>query len=95
MATQKNQTPPSSGAPQWTYIVGAIGVIGTLIWAIASHFIPKAETPPAKPVAPASAPAAPAPAISVSGSGNATVVGSMTGGSISVNAPAAPASAGR
>ncbi len=93
MSEEQKPTTPS-GAPQWTYIVAAIGVIGTLIWTITSHFIPKPEAaPPAKPAVTASAPA-PAPAVTVSGSGNVGV-GTMSGGSINVNAPAAPASAAR
>ena len=89
MSEEQKPTTPS-GAPQWTYIVAAIGVIGTLIWTITSHFIPKPEAAPAKPPAVS----APAPAVTVSGSGNVGV-STMSGGSIHVNAPAASASAAR
>ena len=86
MSEEQKPMPPS-GPPQWTYAVGAIGVIGTLVWAVVSHFIPKPEAaPPAKPAATAPTPAPTTPSsVTVNGTGNVGV-GNMSGGSININA---------
>ena len=70
--------------PRWVLILGALVPVGSLVWAVVTHFVPKVEPP--KPPAPApvavAAPApAPAPSVSVSGSGNVGV-GVMSGGTI-------------
>ena len=36
-------TPAPSGAPRWTYPVGAIVGAGALLWGIVSYFTPKRE----------------------------------------------------
>ena len=69
--------PAPSGAPRWTYAVGAVVGAAALLWGIVSYFIPKPE-PPKPPVA---AVPAPAPSVNVEGTGNIGV-GSMTGGTI-------------
>ena len=74
--------PAPSGAPRWTYAVGAIVGAAALLWGIVSYFIPKPE-PPKPPVA---AVPAPAPSVNVDGTGNIGV-GSMTGGTITQVAP--------
>ena len=83
MAAAKN--PADSGAPKWTYVVATLVAVGTLVWAVASHFIPKAEE--SKPAG------AGGTSVTVSGSGN-VAVGTMSGGQISVGSggAAAPAS---
>jgi len=68
------------GAPRWTYVAAAIVAIGGLVWGIVSFFIPKPEVPKAPT-------AASAPTVSVSGSGSVGVA-TMSGGQISVGAPA-------
>ncbi len=83
-AKTKPNTP--SGAPRWTYAVGAIVGAATLIWAIASYFIPKPE--PAKP-APATPAAAPASSVTVSGDGSVGV-GTMQGGTINIGGGTPP-----
>jgi hypothetical protein len=73
-----------SGAPRWTYSLGAVvGAVG-LCWAIVSNFIPKPE--PVKPAL-VSAPMSPSGPISVTAPGNDNVViGQMTGGTITKGA---------
>lgn len=87
MATKSKPTTPQqpSGAPRWTYSLGAVvGAVG-LCWAIVSYFVPKPES--VKP-APASAPMSPSGPVSVTAPGNDNVVvGSMTGGTITKGAP--------
>ena len=68
--------PAPSGAPRWTYALGAIVGAAALLWGIVSYFIPKPE-PPKLPVAVVPAP----PSVNVDGTGNIGV-GSMTGGTI-------------
>ena len=75
--------PAPSGAPRWTYAVGAIVGAAALLWGIMSYFIPKPESPKA----PVAAVPAPAPSVNVDGTGNIGV-GSMTGGTITQGAPA-------
>ena len=58
-----------SGAPRWTYVVGALVGAAGLVWAVASHFIPKAETP--------KQPAASAPLPSYTASANASHAGNV------------------
>lgn len=76
------------GQPRWTHTVGLIVAIGTLVWSITSHFIPKPEPQVPRPTA-----VTPAPSVSVSGLGNVGV-GTMSGGQISVGIPAVPSKAG-
>ena len=68
------------GPPRWTFAAGAIVAIGGLGWGIVSYFIPKPE-PPRPPVA------APPPNVTVSGNGSVGV-GVISGGQISIGAPA-------
>ena len=75
--------PASSGAPRWTYAVGAIVGAAALLWGIVSYFIPKPE--PLKP--PVAAVPAPAPSVNVEGTGNIGV-GTMSGGTITQGAAA-------
>lgn len=82
--TSATPTPPA-GLPRWVLILGALVPVGSLVWAVVTHFVPKVE--PAKPPAPVAvaAPApVPAPSVTVSGSGN-VVVGPMSGGTINNN----------
>ena len=78
-----------SGAPRWTYAVAAIVSVVGAAWAIASHFIPKAE-PAAKPSMGAAGLASTpgAASVSVSGSGNVGMVNNS--GTITVGVPPAP-----
>ena len=41
----KNPTPGREGAPRWTYVAGTTVAVAGLIWAVASHFIPKPDSP--------------------------------------------------
>ena len=75
--------PAPSGAPRWTYAVGAIVGAAALLWGIVSYFIPKPE-PPKAPVA---AVPAPAPSVKVEGTGNIGV-GTMSGGTLTQGAAA-------
>ena len=75
--------PAPSGAPRWTYAVGAVVGAAALLWGIVSYFIPKPE-PPKPPVA---AVPAPVPSVNVDGTGNIGV-GTMTGGTITQGAAA-------
>jgi hypothetical protein len=68
------------GPPRWTYVAGSIVAIGGLVWGVVSYFIPKPELPKA----PATVSA---PGVTVSGNGSVGV-GTMSGGQISVGAPA-------
>lgn len=97
VAKPKAASSQPSGAPRWTYAVAAIVSAIGAAWAIASHFIPKAE-PAAKPSmgAASQAPTPGAASVSVSGSGNVGMVNNS--GTITVGAPAAlpePARAGK
>ena len=74
--------PAPSGAPRWTYAVGAVVGAAALLGGIVSYFIPKPE-PPKPPVA---AVPAPVPSVNVDGAGSIGV-GSMTGGTITQGAP--------
>lgn len=87
MSAKPKIAPAASGAPRWTYAVGAIVGVIALVWAIISFFIPKPE-PPKPPVvaAPAPAPSPPATSVTVEGTGNVGI-GTMSGGSINVGAP--------
>lgn len=78
--------PQPSGAPRWTYSLGAVVGAAGLCWAIVSHFFPKPE--PVKPAAPVSAPMSSSGPVSATASGNDNVVvGQMTGGTITKGAP--------
>ena len=76
--------PAPSGAPRWTYAVGAVGGAAALLWGIVSYFIPTPEAPKA----PVAAVPAPAPSVNVEGTGNIGV-GTMSGGTITQGAAAA------
>ena len=83
MAAKSKIAPAASGAPRWTYALGAIVGAAALLWGIVSYFIPKPEL--AKP--PVAAVPAPVPSVNVEGTGNIGV-GSMTGGTITQGAAA-------
>ena len=83
MATKAGASKDSSGIPRWTYVTGTILGICTLLWAVASHFIPKSESTKHEG-SPGSQGAA---SVSVSGSGSVGV-GNMSGGAITLGAPA-------
>lgn len=85
MATKTNAAKAKTGQPRWTYVLGALVATGTLVWAITSHFIPKAEPTP-RPTPTATPPAAPTTTVTVTGSGSVGV-GTMSGGEIKVGAP--------
>jgi hypothetical protein len=71
-----------SGAPRWTYAVGAIvGAVG-LVWGIVSSFIPK----PGDAAKAAPAATQPTTSVTVSGSGNVGV--GNNSGTINIGAPA-------
>ena len=83
MAAKPKIAPAASGAPRWTYAVGAIVGAAALLWGIVSYFIPKPE-PPKPPVA---AFPPPVPRVNVEGTGNIGV-GTMSGGTITQGAAA-------
>ena len=82
MAAKPKIAPAPSGAPRWTYAVGAVVGAAALLWGIVSYFIPKPEAPKA----PVAAVPAPAPSVNVEGTGNIGV-GTMSGGTITQGAP--------
>ena len=83
MVAKPKIAPAPSGAPRWTYAVGAIVGAAALLWGIVSYFIPKPE-PPNAPVAVVPPPP---PSVNVEGTGNIGV-GTMSGGTITQGAPA-------
>lgn len=88
MAKQAAKKTDGSGSPRWVIVLGALVGAGTLAWAVASHFIPKAEPPKPAALVPAAAPASPAVAASVSASGTQNVaVGVVNGGTITIGVP--------
>lgn len=86
MAARPDDAKP--GPPRWTYVAASIVAIAGLLWSIVAHFLPKPESQRPTPAA-----VPPSPSVNVSGSGNVGV-GSMSGGQISVGAPAAPSRSG-
>ena len=76
--------PAPSGAPRWTYAVGAIVGAAAVLWGIVSYFIPKPEPP--KITIPVPAPPAPKPEVSMEGGCNNIGVANMSGGTITQGA---------
>ncbi len=74
----------SGGVPRWLSVAASGAIVAGAAWAIVSFFLPKpgAVSPPS---------GAASTAVTVSGNGSVGV-GTMSGGQISVGAPAAPAS---
>ena len=83
MVAKPKTAPAPSGAPRWTYAVGAIVGAAALLWGIVSYFITKPEAPKA----PVAAAPAPVPSVNVEGTGNVGV-GSMSGGTLTQGATA-------
>jgi hypothetical protein len=90
----KTNQPRASDTAKWIGIAGAgIGVL-TLLWTIASHFIPRAEAPEVLRRNAASAPSS--SEVKMFGSGN-IAIGQVSGGSVIIGStptspPSAPAS---
>ncbi len=71
-----------SGQPRWTYVVGAAVAIGTLAWAVTSHFLSTAKQATRPPEE---------PRVSVTVPGPKSIgVGVMSGGQINQNIPVRP-----
>lgn len=66
----------ATGAPRWTYVVGAIVAVGGLIWGIVNHFIDKPQ--PASGVPTQQATADGGNAINASGSAKVSIGGQVT-----------------
>ncbi|MES2938124.1 MAG: hypothetical protein V4864_10600 [Pseudomonadota bacterium] len=82
------KTDGGGGSPRWVIVLGALVGAGTLVWAVVSHFFPKAEAPKPAALVPAAAPALPAVAASVSVSGTQNfAAGIVNGGTITIGAP--------
>lgn len=45
MASQSKPTKPTDSTPRWIPVTGALVGIGTLIWAVAGHFIKGPDSP--------------------------------------------------
>ena len=58
--SNNKKAPAGEGPPRWTYTLGAVVGLATIVWGVTSHFIPKAEEK--KTVASAPAPASQAAA---------------------------------
>jgi hypothetical protein len=42
----RNSKNAATGAPRWTYVVGALVAVGGLVWGIVNHFVDKPQSSP-------------------------------------------------
>jgi hypothetical protein len=92
--TPSQPVPKPAGAPRWTYVVGSLVAVGTLLWAVLKDTTFKKDSPSVTPAVQQSATAGDGgTAINAAGNASVTVGPGVSQGAVPESAAAVPAAA--